>query len=183
MSHKDSAAIINIAHVTVKVTSFWLTNPEMWFSQMESQFLLASITMEITKFHHIISALQPEELDIVMDIILNPPTEKPYTTLRNKLCSQCADSEEQRLRDFVSGMQLVDCKPLHLLQEMRSKAGNRIMQELLKSLFLQCLPTHVQQILVISNDQQEKMAEMADGIMAAAGHTSLIHAIEPRTKI
>ncbi|GFS29388.1 uncharacterized protein NPIL_586531 [Nephila pilipes] len=61
---------------------------------------------------------------------------------------------------------------------MRNKAGNRMTEELLKPLFLQRLPTHLQQILATSNDQLEKLAEMANGIMAAAGHTSSIHAID-----
>ncbi|GFR30249.1 uncharacterized protein TNCT_265511 [Trichonephila clavata] len=60
-------------------------------------------------------------------------------------------------------MQLGDRKPSRLLLEMRSKAGSRISEEMLKSLFIQWLPTHVQQILVISNDQLD---EMADGVMA-----------------
>ncbi|GBN39845.1 hypothetical protein AVEN_103910-1 [Araneus ventricosus] len=46
-------------------------------------------------------------------------------------------SEEQRLRDLISGMQLGDRKPSRLLLEMRSKAENKIREELLKSLFLQ----------------------------------------------
>ncbi|GFT13170.1 retrovirus-related Pol polyprotein from transposon 297 [Nephila pilipes] len=145
---------------------------------MESQFILAGITIEITKFTHIISALQLEELDIVGDIILNPPAEKPYTTLRNRLSSQYADSEEQRLRDLISGMQLSDSKPSRLLLEIRCKAENRMTEELLKSLFLQRLTTYVQQILAISNDQLEKLAEMADGIMAATSHTLSIHEID-----
>ncbi|GFU11606.1 retrovirus-related Pol polyprotein from transposon 297 [Nephila pilipes] len=145
---------------------------------MESQFILAGITIETTKFHHVISALQPEELDIVGDIILNPPSEKPYTTLRCRLSSQYADSEEQRIRDLISGMQLGDGKPSRLLLGTRSKAEKRMTEELLKSLFLQRFLTLVQQILAISNDQLEKLAEMADGIVAFAGHTSSIHAID-----
>ncbi|GFU31430.1 uncharacterized protein NPIL_147101 [Nephila pilipes] len=97
------------------------------------------------------------------NIILNPPAEKSDTALRTRLCSQYVNSEEQRLRGLISGMQLGDRKPSRLLLEMRGKAGNRIAEELLKSLFLQRLPTHVQQILAISNDQLEKLAEMADG--------------------
>ncbi|GFS66178.1 uncharacterized protein NPIL_189011 [Nephila pilipes] len=93
---------------------------------MESQFILGGITIEITKFHQVISALQPEKSDIIRDIILNPPTEKPYTTLRNRLYSQYADLEEQRLHDLISGMQRGDRKPSRLLLEMRSKAGNRM---------------------------------------------------------
>ncbi|GFT99546.1 uncharacterized protein NPIL_234701 [Nephila pilipes] len=90
------------------------------------------------KIYLVISALQPEELDIVGDIILNPPAEEPYTELRNRLSSQYAESEKQNLRDLIS--------------ECSSR-----------------LPAYEQQILAISNDQLEKLAEMADGIMAAAG--------------
>ncbi|GFT01893.1 retrovirus-related Pol polyprotein from transposon 297 [Nephila pilipes] len=172
MSHKDSAMTLSIARVSVKVPPFWRVNPEEWFGQMEIQIILPRIKIEITKFLHIISAFLPEELDIVGDIILNPPAEKPYTALRNRLCSQYADSEKQRLHDLIFGMQLGDHKPSRLLLEMRSKAGNTMMEKLLKSLFLQRLHAHVQQILAISNDQLEKLAEVADGMRAAAGHIS-----------
>ncbi|GFY41570.1 uncharacterized protein TNIN_378981 [Trichonephila inaurata madagascariensis] len=61
---------------------------------------------------------------------------------------------------------------------MRSKAGSRISEELLKSPFIQRFPTHVQQILAISNDQLDKLAEIAYGITAVAGSTSSIHVID-----
>ncbi|GFY47301.1 peptidase A2 domain-containing protein [Trichonephila inaurata madagascariensis] len=61
---------------------------------------------------------------------------------------------------------------------MGNKAGSRISEELLKSLFIQRLPTHVQQILAISNDKLNKLAEMVDGIMAVSGSTSSIHVID-----
>ncbi|GFX81000.1 uncharacterized protein TNCV_1909931 [Trichonephila clavipes] len=145
---------------------------------MESQFVLAGITTEIMKFHHVVSALQPEELGIVGDILLNPPAVKPYAALRTRLFSQYAESEEQRLLGLISGIQLGDCKPSRLLLEMRSKADSRISEELLKSLFLQSLPTHVHQILAISNDQIDKLAEMADGIMAVANSTPSFYVID-----
>ncbi|GBM66744.1 Retrovirus-related Pol polyprotein from transposon 297 [Araneus ventricosus] len=109
--------------------------------------------------------------------MLNPPAEEPYDALRKGLCSQYADSEEQRLRDLISGMQLGDRKPSCLSLEMRSKAENKISEELLKSLFLQRLPTHMQQILAISNDKLDRLAEMADSIMAAATDSVAIHAV------
>ncbi|GFS31955.1 retrovirus-related Pol polyprotein from transposon 297 [Nephila pilipes] len=62
--------------------------------------------------------------------------------------------------------------------EMRSKAESRMSEELLKSLFLQRLPTHMQGILSIWNDQLEELTEMADDIIAAVGHTSLIHPMD-----
>ncbi|GFX31042.1 uncharacterized protein TNCV_2025451 [Trichonephila clavipes] len=180
MSEEESSHTASTARVSVKVPPFLRVNLEIWFSQMESQFVLAGagITTEITKFPHVVSALQPEELGIVRDIILNPPAVKPCVSLRTRLCSQKAETEEQRLRGLISGMQLGDRKPSCLLLEIRSKADRRIQEELLKSLFIQHLPAHVQQILVISNDQLDKLAEIAEGIMAVAGSTSSIHVID-----
>ena len=155
---------VAIARVAVKAPPFWRANPELWFRQMESQFVLAGVTAEVTKFHYVVSALQPEELSIVGDLVLKGPTEsKPYTGIRDRLCSQYADTQEERLRDLISGMQLGDKKPSRLLLEMKGKAGS-MAEDLLKTLFLQRLPPHVQQILAISNDNLQKLAEMADGI-------------------
>ncbi|GBN92671.1 hypothetical protein AVEN_50947-1 [Araneus ventricosus] len=167
----------NIARVAMKAPPFWHSNPALWFRQMESQFTLACVTSEIPKFHHIVAALQPEELEVVGDIMLNPPADEPYDALRESLCLQYADSKERRLRDLISSMQLGDRKPSRLLLEMRSKAENKISEELLKSLFLQRLPTHVQHILAISNDKLDRLSEMADSIMAAATDTVAIRAV------
>ncbi|GFS42774.1 hypothetical protein NPIL_270891 [Nephila pilipes] len=71
LSTEESAPTASIARVSIKVLPFCRANPEIWFSQMESQFVLARITAEITEFHHVVSVLHPEELGIVGDIILN----------------------------------------------------------------------------------------------------------------
>ncbi|KAG8196267.1 hypothetical protein JTE90_023822 [Oedothorax gibbosus] len=165
-----------ITHVAVKAPPFWRGNPEIWFRQMESQFVLAGITVELTKFHYVVSALQPEELAIVGDLVMNIPVENPYTSIRDRLCNQYADTKEEQLRDLISGMQLGDKKPSRLLLEMKGKAGT-MAEDLLKTLFMQRLPSHVQQILAISNDKLEKLAEIADGIMSLAGGVA-VHEIK-----
>ncbi|XP_035233968.1 uncharacterized protein LOC118205795 [Stegodyphus dumicola] len=82
-------------------------------------------------------------------------------------------------RDLISGMQLSDKKPSSLLLlEMQSKVGSRMSEDLLKSLFLQQLPTHAQQILAISSDKLDKLAEMADGIMAATGNSASVFEVK-----
>ncbi|GFR32140.1 retrovirus-related Pol polyprotein from transposon 297 [Trichonephila clavata] len=84
MSEEESATTASITRVSMKVSPIWRANPEIWFSQMENQFVLAGISAEITKFHYVVSALQPEELGIVGDINLNPPAVKPYAALRTR---------------------------------------------------------------------------------------------------
>ncbi|GFR28915.1 peptidase A2 domain-containing protein [Trichonephila clavata] len=77
----------NIARVSEKVPPLWRVYPEIGFSQMESQFVLAGITAEITKLHHVVSVLQPKELGIVGDTILNSVAITPYAALQTRLCS------------------------------------------------------------------------------------------------
>lgn len=181
MTESQNESIINadnaISRVSVKLPPFWRLNPAVWFKQLESQFALAGITEELTKFHHVVSALQNEELTVVTDLIINPPATKQYEALKLRLCTQYADSENQRFKDLISGMQLGDKKPSRLLLEMRGKASSHIGDELLKTLFLQRLPAHVQQILAISSDSLEKLAEMADGIMAVTDTAPTVQAV------
>lgn len=167
-----------IQRVGIKYTPFWRANPTIWFIQLESQFTLANITASITKYHHLVASLQPEELAIVGDIISSPPADDPYAALKARLVNQYAVSEDSRLRELVSGMQLGDKKPSRLLLEMRSKAGAQVGDDLLKTLFIQRLPAHVQQILAISDDKLDKLAEMADGIMAATGPPAFIQNVQ-----
>ncbi|XP_015920296.2 uncharacterized protein [Parasteatoda tepidariorum] len=166
MPESAGTADQKIAFVAVKSPPFWRANPELWFRKIESLFTLAGVTTESTKFHHVVSALQPEKLAIISDIIISPPVDEPFTALNKRLCAQYDESEVQRLSCLISGMQLGDRCPSKLLLELRNKAGARINDELLKSLFLQRLPANVQQILAISNDNLDKLAEIADGIMA-----------------
>ncbi|XP_071043392.1 uncharacterized protein [Parasteatoda tepidariorum] len=149
--------------------------------QIESQFTLAGVTSESTKFHHVVPALQPEELAIISDIVISPPVYEPFTAFKKRLCAQYAESEAQRLKDLISGMQLGDRRPSGQLLEMRNKAGARINDELLKFLFLQGLPTNVQRILAISNDNLDKLAEMAGGIMATTTNAQSVSVVAGST--
>lgn len=168
----------SIQRVGVKATPFWRGNPKLWFLHLESQFKLAGITDSVTQFHHLVASLQPEELAIAGDIISEQPPDQPYEKLKSRLISQYSLSEDQCIRELISGLQLGDKKPSRLLLEMRNKAGSQVKDDLLKTLFLQRLPTNVQQILAISNDPLDKLAEMADGIIAANGPPPMVQSIQ-----
>ncbi|KAF8784929.1 hypothetical protein HNY73_010536 [Argiope bruennichi] len=94
-------------------------------------------------------------------------------------CAECGqDMILTERKDRGDGVNwLGDRKPSRLLVEMKNKAGNKMSEEVLKSLFLHRLSTHVQQILAITNDKLERLAEMADGIMAAATDAISIQAM------
>lgn len=60
------------------------TTIKVWFVQVESNFELSGITVHATKYNNIDGAIDPETLSVVDDILLDPPTQNKYATLKEK---------------------------------------------------------------------------------------------------
>lgn len=167
-----SDEVPEVSRVAVKVPPFWKANPKLWFRQLDSQFYNAGITSDVTKFHTLVGAIESEVLTHVSDIVCNPPAQNMYATLRARLEEQFTESEQIQLRKLLSDVELGDKRPTQLLREMRDLAAGRVGDDLLKTLWLQRLPTQVQAILSTSEDNLNKLATMADKISEI---TSLSH--------
>lgn len=153
-----------VSRVAIKVPPFWKANPKLWFRQLDSQFFNAGITNDVTKYHTLVGAVESDVLACVSDIILQPPTQNLYATLRQRLEENYSDSEEKQLRKLLSDLELGDKRPSQLLREMKDLSGSRVSDALLKSLWLQRLPTQIQAILTTSTDELAQLASMADKI-------------------
>lgn len=153
-----------ISKVAVKPPPFWKADPTLWFAQLEAQFAISSITQDDTKFYCVASAIEPEILHAVRDIILTPPANDKYITLKTRLIEQHAESEQSKIRRLLQGMELGDERPSQLLSRMRSLAGTTVGEPLLKSLWLARLPTQVQSILAALNENLTQLATTADKI-------------------
>ncbi|XP_063931193.1 uncharacterized protein LOC135143244 [Zophobas morio] len=71
--------------------------------------------------------------------------------------------EEKQLRKLINEMELGDRQPSQLFREMKALAGQQMNSEVIKTLWLQRLPPHVQLVLSASEGVPlEKMAEIAD---------------------
>lgn len=60
-------------------------NIKLFFVQLNSVFMLNRIDDENMKCSYLVNILNKEILSSVSDIIFTPPTENPFTTLKNKL--------------------------------------------------------------------------------------------------
>lgn len=153
-----------ISRISVRAPPFWKANPALWFCQLEAQFEMNRITVDKSKYYTVVAAIESTVLDQVSDLVLNPPENGLYTALKRRLLDVFADSEQGRLKKLLSQIDLGDQKPSNLLREMRSLAGSSISSDILKTLWLQRLPSNMQAILSISAENLDRLVVMADKI-------------------
>lgn len=173
-ANNNNAVNNNVSAVSVKVPPFWKANPALWFCQLEAQFENSRITVDRTMYNAAVMSIDSSVLSQVSDIVLNPPNENKYLTLKNRLLERYTDSDTARLKKLLTEMTLGDKKPSHLLREMRENAGSNVAgrglgEDALKSLWLQRLSTQCQAILSTSNESLENIATMADKIYEVSG--------------
>ncbi|GBM83173.1 hypothetical protein AVEN_43670-1 [Araneus ventricosus] len=163
-SDNKSVSHFVVSHIAVKVPPFWRDNPTIWFSQLESQFITSGIVQYSTKYHTVVASVETEIHLQVRDIITSRPNNDMYKTLKEHLVNVFSDSEECRLKKLLQDVELGEKRPSMLLLQMQDLAGNRVGDELLRSLWLQRLPTQMQAILTTNSDDLNKLSIMADKI-------------------
>ena len=177
-----------LSAISVKLPPFWPADPEVWFAQVEAQFITRGITAQKTRFDYVISSLSPEFAMEVRDLLLTPPADQPYNTLKAQLIKRTAASEQRKLQQLISGEELGDRKPTQLLRRMQQLLGDKVgtadTNSFLRELFLQRLPANVRMVLASTDTAMttDKLANLADKVMEVATHTvSAIKANPPAT--
>ena len=179
IEHPPSATI---AAVSLKLPTFWPVDPEVWFAQVEAQFTTRGITAQRTKFDYVISSLSPEFATEVRDLLLRPPEDTPYDTLKTELVKRTAASEQRKLQQLISGEELGDRKPTQLLLRIQQLLGDKVgtadvpSSSFLRKLFLQRLPSNVRMVLASTDTSMDlnKLAELADKVMDVATPTGTV---------
>lgn len=169
-------ASADVCRVAFKAPTFWESDPALWFSQVESQFVMAGITVDITKFHAVVAALDSKVLHCVRDMIISPPSENSYNALKSRILSFYEQSESSKLKLLLSDLHLGDRRPSQLLCEMEGLNGGKLNSDALRALWLQRLPNNVQQILSVCSDDildSGKLARIADKIYEQSQSSSV----------
>ncbi|KAL4718146.1 hypothetical protein ACJJTC_011827 [Scirpophaga incertulas] len=161
-----------INRVSIRTPPFCKDRPSLWFSSLEAQFHINGITQEVTKYHFAISHLDMECIREVEDIIIQPPQTEPYSKLKNAIISRFSESYEEKVRRLLESEPIGDRKPSSFLRHLRSLAGPCFPEQLLKTIWLNRLPRHVQLILTSRKEQTlEDLWDLADELMQITSHT------------
>lgn len=170
-------AIPQVARVGVKIPPIWKNNIKLWFIQVESNFSLAGITQDSTKYNTLVAALDTECLTSVSDILFTPPENNKYEALKTRLTNDFSDSETKRVQKLLSALHLGDQKPSMLLRQMRGLANGALNDEFLRNLWMQRLPLEIQSILSVSSETLDSLALLADKISEVRSDPNSINAV------
>ncbi|GFX08514.1 retrovirus-related Pol polyprotein from transposon 297 [Trichonephila clavipes] len=162
MLNEDSKNL-EMSAVSIKIPPFWTDRPENWFYQVEAQFQISRISLEETKFHYLVSQLEPKYVENIWDIV-NSKSDMKYTDSKNRLLSLFKESENLRIKRLLTGIELGDMKPSQLLQKLKTVATSDISDNLIKTLWLEKLSESIKNILFVSDENLSKLAVMADKI-------------------
>lgn len=169
-----NTAVVEVNKVAARIPVFWKDDLDIWFAQVESQFLTSGITTDETKFNAIVGALDGNVLQQVKSAVVSPPATEKYNNIKRRLLERFDCSEQVKLRKLCSQMELGDRKPSQLLNEMRDLGGTAATETLLYTLWIDRLPTTV--VVAVLEGSQENLdgkAALADRIIAALGTHSI----------
>ncbi|XP_011259994.2 uncharacterized protein LOC105253581 [Camponotus floridanus] len=157
-----------VSRVGMRVPEFTPVDPELWFKILDRSFQAAGITTDATKFGYAIIALGSKYSVEVRDVIINPPAEQAYETLRAELIKRLSLSQEHKTRRLLEHEEIGDRKPSQFLRHLRALAGNVVGDGILRTVWLSRLPAHIQPHLVTRTaDTLDQLADIADAIVEA----------------
>ena len=159
--------------VSLKLPDFWKKSPEVWFARVEAQFSTKKITSDQTKYDYIVSILDTDTADEMQSILIHPPNDDKYNTLKNALINIYGKSQLQKDFELLSLDGLGDRRPSALMRKI--EALNDDPKTLKRALFLANLPLDIRTVLLSHNPTEMKdLATTADQIWEAQ-RTSLQH--------
>ncbi|GBM27055.1 hypothetical protein AVEN_256973-1 [Araneus ventricosus] len=100
-----------------------------------------------------------------------------YDALKTRILNHFSQYERTKLRVLLRDLQLGDGKLSRLLQEMRNSAAGNIVDDVLKSIWMQRLPTSIQQILSVSKDSLDGLAQIADKVNEVSSFRPEVNAV------
>ena len=157
------ASDAKVSAVSVKLPTFWPDKVKLWFAQAEAQFLLRNITVDKTKYEHMITMLDSKTAELAMDIIGNPSDKDAYRALKTRLNCAFALSDDKKAKRILNMDELGDRTPSQCLSNMLTLVPEG--QDpgfLFRRIFLRQLPTKVRTHLAQSTKIETNAASLRE---------------------
>lgn len=154
--------------VSLKLPTFWTSQPQVWFEQAEAQFHIRQITADATKYYYVVSALEQEAAGHIIDYLRHPPAQDKYEGIKKLLQDTFGLNRRARAAKLLHMDGLGDRKPSVLMNEMLALLDGHQPCLLFEQIFLEQLPDDIR-IAVADDDFSDprKLATRADVLWQA----------------
>lgn len=159
----------------IQLSPFRSERPDVWFFIVESDFSSSRVTSDESKYIAVLKALDPQTLDEISDIVLNPPAQNKYEHLKKIIIQRFSKSKERQLSKLLNDVTLENKTPSQLLREMTELAAGGLSDEVLHSLWSMRMPPNLTPMLVMSQHLDlDGLAEMADRVIDSMNFSSIM---------
>ncbi|GBP40882.1 hypothetical protein EVAR_88943_1 [Eumeta japonica] len=151
--------------ICARVPDFWTDQARLWFAQFEAVVINQRLP-DIARHNLVVAKLNKEAIQEISDILLTPPVNDKYNTLKTRLLTVYAEIETRQLQKLLSEVELGDQRPSQLLRRMRDLARTKIPDDTLRVMYTGHLPTAVRAVLAVSDTKDlDNLATVADKII------------------
>ena len=156
-----------------KIATFYSTDVELWFDQIETQFDLHQITDDDERYRLTCAALSGEVASDVRVVLLQPSLTHKYENLKVILIERRGLTTPERLNKVISGEKLGSDIPSRFLRRLQKTAGfgkkALVDKAVIRQAFIRQMPPSVRAHLATQPDSAslENLAMLADRAVAA----------------
>ena len=156
-----------------KIATFYASDVELWFNQIETQFALHQINDDDERYSLTCAALSGEIASDVRDVLLQPFRSNKYDSLKAILIERRGLTTPERVNKVISGEKIGNDIPSRFMRRLQKAAGSRpqavVGKAVIRQAFIRQMPASIRAHLVIQPDSAtlESLAVLADQALAA----------------
>ena len=156
-----------------KIATFYATDVELWFNQIETQFALHQINDDDERYSLTCAALSGEIASDVRDVLLQPFRSHKYESLKAILIERRGLTTPERVIKVISGERMGTDIPSRFLRHLQKTAGFGtkavVGKAVIRQAFIRQMPASIRAHLATQPDSatQESLAVLADRALAS----------------
>ena len=156
-----------------KIATFYATDVELWFNQIETQFDLHQIHDDDERYSLTCAALSGEVASDVRDVLLQPFRSHKYESLKAILIERRGLTTPERVNKVISGERMGTDIPSRFLRRLQKAAGSGpravVGKAVISQAFIRQMPASIRAHLATQPDSAtlESLAVLADRALAS----------------
>ena len=156
-----------------KIATFYATDVELWFNQIETQFDLHQIHDDDERYSLTCTALSGEVASDVRDVLLQPFRSHKYESLKITLIERRGLTTPERVNKVISGERMGSDIPSRFLRRLQKTAGFGtkavVGKAVIRQAFIRQMPASIRAHLATQPDSAklDSSAMLADRVLAS----------------